>query len=87
MWKNLNNNNNNNNNNNRLCREVYLLVIGQKLKFDPTTKCYMNKTEFFLENKTHKIIWDFELKTDHLILAGRPDLATDPPPKKREPAI
>ena len=34
----------------------------------------MNKLEFFLENETHKILLYFETKTDHLILAGRPDL-------------
>ena len=28
----------------------------------------------FLENKMHKIIWDFEIPTNHLISARRPDL-------------
>ena len=27
-----------------------------------------------LENETHKILWDFEIETDHLIPARRPDL-------------
>ena len=27
-----------------------------------------------LENKSHKILWDFEIHTDHLISARRPDL-------------
>ena len=26
------------------------------------------------ENETHKLLWDFEIKTDHLISARRPDL-------------
>ena len=26
------------------------------------------------ENETHKIVWDFEIQTDHLISARRPDL-------------
>ena len=27
-----------------------------------------------LENETHKILWDFEIQTDHLILDKRLDL-------------
>ena len=27
-----------------------------------------------LENETHNILWDFEVQTDHLIPARRPDL-------------
>ena len=27
-----------------------------------------------LENDTHKFLWDFDIHTDHLILARRPDL-------------
>ena len=27
-----------------------------------------------LENDSHKLIWDFNIQTDHLIPAGRPDL-------------
>ena len=27
-----------------------------------------------LENDTHKIQWDFDIQTDHLISARRPDL-------------
>ena len=27
-----------------------------------------------LENDTHKLIWDFNIQTDHIILARRPDL-------------
>ena len=34
----------------------------------------MPKPESVLENETHKILWDFEIKTDHLIPARRPDL-------------
>ena len=44
------------------------------LKFDHTNKCYKDKTESVLENETHKLFWDFEIQTDHLILARRPDL-------------
>ena len=34
----------------------------------------MHNPEPFLENDTHKLIWDFNIQTDHLILARRPDL-------------
>ena len=27
------------------------------------------------ENDTHKLLWDFDIQTDHLISARRPDLA------------
>ena len=27
-----------------------------------------------LENNTHKLLWDFDIHTDHLISARRPDL-------------
>ena len=27
-----------------------------------------------LENDTHKLLWDFDIQTDHLISARRPDL-------------
>ena len=35
----------------------------------------MYKPEFVMENQTHKIHWDFEIQTYHLILARIPDLA------------
>ena len=34
----------------------------------------MHKLEFVLANETHGIIKDFEIQTDHLIPARRPDL-------------
>ena len=36
------------------------------------------------EKETHKILWDFETQTDHLISARRPDQVIVN--KKREPA-
>ena len=41
----------------------------KKLKFDHT-----NNPESILENKMHKILWDFDIQTDHLIPARWPDL-------------
>ena len=46
----------------------------QKLKFDHTNKWYIHNQESILENKTHKILWDFEIQTDHLISARQLDL-------------
>ena len=34
----------------------------------------MHKPEFVLESETDKILWDFEIQTDHLIPTKRPDL-------------
>ena len=34
----------------------------------------MHKTESVLENETQKLLWDFEIKTCHLIPASRPVL-------------
>ena len=34
----------------------------------------MHKPEFIQENETHKLLWDFEMQTDHLISARKPDL-------------
>ena len=46
----------------------------KKLNFHHATKWYTHKPESVLENDTHKILWDFEIQTDHLIPARRPDL-------------
>ena len=46
----------------------------KKQKFDHSTKWYMHKPESILENEMHKILWDFEIQTAHLIPARRPDL-------------
>ena len=34
----------------------------------------MHNPESVLENETHKLLWDFEIQTDHLISTRRPDL-------------
>ena len=39
-----------------------------------------------LENDTHKLLWDFDIQTDHLISARRPDLIIINNKKKRESA-
>ena len=37
----------------------------------------MHQPESVLENETQKILWDFEIQTDHLIPVRRPDRMTD----------
>ena len=45
--------------------------LSGKFKFYHTNK-YMHNLEPVLENETHKVFWDFEIQTDHLISARRP---------------
>ena len=45
----------------------------KKFKFDHTNKWYMHNPASVLENDTHKLRWDFDIQTDHLISAKRPD--------------
>ena len=37
-----------------------------------------------LENDTHKLLWDYDIQTDHLILAKRPDLIITNKKKKKK---
>ena len=46
----------------------------KKYKSGHTNKWYMHNSESVPENETHKLLWDFEIRTDHLISAWRPDL-------------
>ena len=55
-------------------RKVIHWELCKKLNFHHATKWYTHKPESVLENKTHKILWDFEIQTDHQIPARRPDL-------------
>ena len=41
----------------------------------------MHNPASVLENDTHKLLWDFDIQTDHLILARRPSIIFT---KKRE---
>ena len=46
----------------------------KKFKFDHANKWYMHNPAPVLENDTHKLLWNFDIQTDHLISARRPDL-------------
>ena len=37
-------------------------------------KCYAHNPTSVQENDTHKLLWDFDIQTDHQISARRPDL-------------
>ena len=54
-----------------------------KKKFDHTNKWYMHNPESVVENEAHKVLWDFEIQTDHQILARRPDLIIIKKKKKK----
>ena len=48
--------------------------MSKKFSFYDTNKWYMYNAASILENDTNKLLWDFEIQTDHLISARRPDL-------------
>ena len=47
--------------------------MGKKIKFDNTNKCYMLNQAPVQENDARNLLWDFDIQTDHLISAKRPD--------------
>ena len=56
----------------------------KKFKFDHTNKWYMHNPASVLENDTHKLLWDFDIQTDHLISTRRPDLKKKKKKKKEK---
>ena len=46
----------------------------KKFKFDHPNKWYIHNSAPVLEKETHKLLSDFDIHTDHLISARRPDL-------------
>ena len=55
-------------------RKVIHWELCKKLKFDHTNKWYIQKSEYVLENETHKTFLYFEIQIDHQHHAGRSDL-------------
>ena len=55
----------------------------RKFHFDHTNKWYMHNPAPVLEKDSHKLPWDFNIQTDHLIPARRPDLIIINKKKKR----
>ena len=56
----------------------------KKFKSDHTNKCYLHNPASVLENGTHKLLWDFDIQTDHLVSARRPDLIIINKKKKKK---
>ena len=56
----------------------------KKSKFDHANKWYMHNPAPVLKNDTHKLLWDFDIQTDHLISARRPDLIIINKKKKKK---
>ena len=56
-----------------LCKVIHWEVC-KKLKLDYMNKWYMHNPAPVVENGTHKLLWDFDIQTDQLISARRPDL-------------
>ena len=55
-----------------------------KLKFDHTNKWYIQNPTSHPQNDTCKLLWDFEIQMDHLILARRPELIIINKTKERD---
>ena len=68
-------------------RECNPLKIMQEVKFGHTNKWYMHNTESVLENKTQRILSNFRIQTDHLILTrpshDKKKLPPQPPPQQK----
>ena len=56
----------------------------KKFKFDHTNKWYINNPALVLETDTHKLQWNFDIHTDHLISARKPDLIIINKKKKKK---
>ena len=54
--------------------KVTHLEMCKKFKFDHANKWYMHNPAPVLGTDPHKLLWDFDIQTDHLISARRPDL-------------
>ena len=58
--------------------------MDKKFRFDHSNKWHMHNPAAVLENDTHKLLWDFDEQTDHLISARRPDLIVKRKKKKKK---
>ena len=56
----------------------------KKFKFDHMKKWYMHNPAAVVENDTHKLLYDFDIDTDHLISDRRPDLIIISKKKKKK---
>ena len=56
----------------------------KKFNFNHTNKWYMHNPTPVLENNTHKLLWDFDIHTDHRISVRIPDLIIISKKKKKK---
>ena len=56
----------------------------EKFAFDHADKWYIHNPAPVQENDTHKLLWDFDIHTDHLIPARKPDLIITNKKRKRK---
>ena len=56
----------------------------KKFNFDQINYWYISNPEEILENKTHKILWDFEIQKEHLISTTWPDFVIVKKKKKKK---
>ena len=58
--------------------------MGKKFNFDHSNKWYTHSPAPVLENDTHKLQWDINIHTDHLIPAKRADFIMINKKKKKK---
>ena len=51
--------------------KVIHLELYKRFRYNHANKCCMHKPDFLLENEMHKILWKFEILTDHLVLVRK----------------
>ena len=54
--------------------KVFHWEMCKKFEFDHTSKWYMHNPASVQQRVTHKLLWEFDIQTDHLISVRRPDL-------------
>lgn len=55
----------------------------KRFGFDYIEKCYQHKAKIDLENKNHKVLWDFDTQTDYTVQAKRSNMIIVNKEKKR----
>ena len=64
--------------------KVFHWEMCKNFKFDHAKKWHMHNPTSILEDDTHKLLWDFDIHTDHLISLRRPDLMIIQKKKKKK---
>ena len=56
------------------CKIIVHWKLARQCNFEAGNKWYEHEPESVLENEDHKMLWNFSIRTDHVIGAQRPDL-------------